>query len=66
MGFEIGIALLINSPGKLLTIHMVTQKGLSTTYKFDVSDKEAVLLYKYEQSGDRPEPRHLEFLIQNN
>lgn len=63
LGFEIGIALLINYPGRLLTIHMVTRKGLSTTYEFDMSHKEAVLLYKHEKHGDRPEPRHLNILL---
>ena len=64
LGFEVGIALLINYPDRLLTIHMVTQKGLSATYGFDVSHKEAVLLYKHEQHGDRPNPRHLNILLQ--
>ena len=64
LGFEVGIALLINYPGKLLTIYMVTQKGLSAIYEFDVGHKEAVLLYKHEQHGDRPNPRHLNVLLQ--
>lgn len=66
LGFEIGIALLINYPGRLLIIYMVTQKGLSTTYEFDMSHKEAVLVNKCEQHGDRPEPRHLNILLRNN
>lgn len=66
LGFEIGIALLINYPEGLLIIHMVTQNGLSTTYKFDMSQKEAVLLYKCEQHGTKPEPRHINILLRNN
>ena len=64
LGFEIGIALLINYPDRMLTIYMVVQEGVTTTYEFDMSDEEAVLLYKHEQYGDRPEPKNLNILFQ--
>lgn len=62
-GFNAGASLLINHPNKQLTIYMVEQQGLSMTYEFDMSHREAVLEIKHEQYGDRPDPRCLDVVL---
>jgi len=66
LGFETGVALLVDYSNKMLTIFMVSCKDRSATYEFNLSDD--ILLLKVEEKyGDKPEPRYFRgFLIQTD
>ena len=63
LGFEIGVAMLINYPNKFLTMYMITQNRGSIIYEFNVSNTEAEIVFKQEKFEDRPEPRELPLLL---
>lgn len=63
LGFEIGVALLIDYPSKLLKIYMVTRQELSIEFDFDMSHRKPVNIIKHEVYGGRPEPRCLRELL---